>query len=107
MEDIRTSPETARTSDRRSERRNHSLKGARIVFNHGSSSFSCVVRDLSADGAKLVVSSVIGIPRAFDLRFDDGTQPRHCSVQWASEKTIGVHFDSAVSFSSVGQFGHR
>ena len=107
MEDGRSNPQTAGISERRSVRRKHSLKGARIVFNHGSSSFNCAVRDLSDGGAKLVVDSVVDIPRAFDLRFDDGTPPRHCSVQWISGNSIGVRFMSAASDTSPGRFGRR
>ncbi len=107
MEDVRANPQTAGISERRSVRRKHALKGARIVFNRGSSSFNCTIRDLSDGGAKLVVDAVLDIPDAFDLRFNDGSPPRHCSTQWISGKSIGVRFALAASDTSPGRFGRR
>ena len=88
-------------------RRKHALKGARIVFNRGSSSFNCTIRDLTDGGAKLVVDTAADIPKAFDLRLDDGSPPRHCSVQWISGNSIGVRFASAASDAKPGRFGRR
>lgn len=92
MTNTRTERPPTGNEQRRSEPRQRALKGARIVFNHGASSISCTVRDLSADGAKLVVESVIGIPNEFELVLDDGTQTRLCSLQWKSQKAMGVRF---------------
>ncbi len=107
MENVRTNPQTVGVSERRSVRRKHALKGARIIFNHGSSSINCTIRDLSDGGAKLVVNSAADIPGTFDLRFDDGTPPRHCSTQWISGNSIGVRFTFATSDTSPGRFGRR
>ncbi len=78
--------------ERRTAPRRHVLRGARIVFNHESSSINCIVRDLTANGAKLEVPSVIGIPDEFELRFDRGRPIRLCSVQWKLPEAIGVRF---------------
>ena len=107
MENGRANPQTAGIREHRSARRKHALKGARIIFNHGSSSFSCTIRDLSDGGAKLVVNSMVAIPSTFDLRFDDGSSPQHCSVQWTSGTAIGVRFMSVASDTSPGRFGRR
>ena len=107
MEDGRATPQAAGISERRSVRRKHALKGARIVFNHGSSSINCTIRDLSDGGAKLIVDSAADIPDAFDLRFDDGSPSRHCSTQWISGNSIGVRFARAASDTRPGKFGRR
>lgn len=92
MTNTRTELPPTGNEQRRSEPRQRALKGARIVFNHGASAINCTIRDLSADGAKLVVESVIGIPNEFELVLDDGTQTRLCSLQWKSQKAMGVRF---------------
>jgi hypothetical protein len=92
MTNARTELALTGNEQRRSGPRQRALKGARIVFNNGASSISCTIRDLSADGAKIVVESVIGIPNEFELVFDGGTQTRLCSLQWKSQKAIGVRF---------------
>jgi hypothetical protein len=92
MTDIRPALQCTADEQRRSVPRHRALKGGRILFNRGSSSIDCTIRDLSADGAKLVVESVLGIPSEFELLLDQGTQSRLCIRRWNSQKTIGVQF---------------
>ena len=66
-------------------------KGGRIVFNAGRSTIDCTVRNLSPRGAKLQVTSVIGIPDTFDLLLD-GHARQPCRVAWRSLKELGVSF---------------
>lgn len=80
-------------SEGRAAQRHRTLKGARIVFNAGRSTIDCTVRNLSATGAKLDVTSVVGIPNSFDLLV--GEQPRPCRVVWRSLKQLGVEFEAA------------
>jgi len=78
--------------ERRRSVRRRALKGARIVFNHGASSLSCLVRNLSEDGARLELESSLGVPETFVLYFSEGETPRECVVAWRREKAIGVRF---------------
>lgn len=79
-------------SENRSAQRHKTLKGARIVFNAGRSTIDCTVRNLSESGAKLDVTSVVGIPNSFDLQL--GEQLRPCRVAWRSLKQLGVEFQA-------------
>lgn len=79
------------SEERRKAQRNRTLKGGRIVTNEGHSTFDCTVRNLSDSGAKLVVVSIIGIPRQFDLAMHDGRSYR-CETIWHTETEIGVRF---------------
>jgi hypothetical protein len=78
--------------DRRRSSRHKTLKGARIVFNNGSSSLSCIVRDLSDGGAKLELESSLGVPASFSVYLNLGGDPIECAVTWRHEKAIGVRF---------------
>jgi hypothetical protein len=78
--------------EQRSIQRQRALKGARIMFNQSASSITCLVRDLTSDGARLVVESPIGIPDEFQLVFDDGPRARTCKVMWKLPGAIGVRF---------------
>ena len=49
---------------RRETRQRVFLKG-RVVFNNGSSSLDCLVRDMSPTGARLVMSEATTLPDAF------------------------------------------
>jgi hypothetical protein len=82
---------TASDNDSRHDQRRKTLKGGHIVFNAGRSTIDATVRNLSSRGAKLQVTSVVGIPDTFDLVLDnDGRHP--CRVVWRTLKELGVEF---------------
>jgi hypothetical protein len=79
-------------SERRRGRRARTLKGGRIVFNGGYSSFECTIRNLSDSGALLKFGDVLGIPNHFELETETGRARRKCTVRWRSGTLIGVSF---------------
>ncbi len=80
-------------TEKRLFRRQRALKGGRIVFNRAMSTVSCTMRNVSDGGARLEVTSVLGIPEAFDLRLD-GHPSRSCLVVWRTANAIGVEFSA-------------
>lgn len=81
------------SEEERKSVRHRTLKGAKIVLNGSYSTFNCTVRNMSETGAKLAVSSVIGIPERFRLAMDDG-RSFQCEATWRTETEIGVQFIS-------------
>ena len=79
--------------DNRDAQRHRTLKGGRIVINDGFSTFDCTIRNLSETGAKLAVTTSLGIPERFDLAMHDGRRFA-CEVAWRTEAEIGVRFVS-------------
>jgi hypothetical protein len=79
-------------SERRSNARARRLYGGKIVFNNGSSSLDCLVRDLSPKGARLEVASPIGIPDSFDLHINRNGARHPSKIAWSSGTQIGVMF---------------
>lgn len=77
--------------DRRATIRHRALKGGRIAINDGFSTLTCTVRNLSESGALLRMSSVVGVPDAFQLILDDG-RSYDCHVVHKSATDIGVSF---------------
>ena len=75
--------------DRRLSPRIRTLKGAKILRPTGSA-IKCIVRDLSAAGAKIEVHSPV--PETFDLVFDLDRSRRTCRVVWRKEPMMGVQF---------------
>jgi hypothetical protein len=78
-------------SENRQAQRRTTLKGGRIAFNAGRSTIDAKVRNLSAKGAKLQVTSVVGIPDTFDLLLE-GHSRQPCRVVWRTLKELGVEF---------------
>lgn len=75
--------------EKRTSLRHRVLKAGTIEFHGGA--IDCMVRNLSAAGAALDVTSPVGIPAHFTL-FADG-EPHPCHIIWRKEKRIGVAFD--------------
>lgn len=75
--------------EKRTSPRHRVLKAGTIEFNGGA--IDCTIRNLSAAGAALDVTSPVGIPAHFTL-FTDGSH-LSCHVIWRREKRIGVAFD--------------
>jgi hypothetical protein len=69
--------------------RHRVLKGARIRFGGGA--IDCTIRNISATGPALDVTSPLGIPTEFTLVSDDIQRP--CRVVWRTEKRIGITFE--------------
>lgn len=71
------------------------FKGAKVVARSGAS-VPCVVRDLSAQGAGLQLSSCADLPTEFDLSFDTGRRLRNCRIAWRNHTGVGVSFEPPV-----------
>lgn len=80
------------TSERRASPRQRRLNGAKIVFNNNSSVIDCIVRDLSSQGARLIVASPVGIPDRFDLRIDRNGACYPSKIAWRTNDQIGCQF---------------
>ena len=52
----------------------------------------CTVRNLSDEGASLVVASPVGLPDTFELLIPIDNFKRNCRVAWKSSDKIGVTF---------------
>lgn len=86
-----TVPLGTASSNRREQTRRAVIKGARIIFNGRKSTLDCRVRDLTADGARLELSTQQLLPHEFDLHLADDPV-RRCGLRWARGTMVGVQF---------------
>jgi hypothetical protein len=70
-------------------------KRARIGCSNGS---PCIVRELSATGARLAVAGAISLPGRFDLVMLDEGMIRPVRIVWRGDHEIGVVFDGEARF---------
>ena len=68
------------------------LRAGKIVFNNKSSVIDCMVRNLSRNGACLLVPNVIGVPLTFELRIEGEDASRACKMIWNNQNRIGIEF---------------
>ena len=80
-------------SERREQTRLRVFLKGRIHFNNGSSSIDCLVRDMSPDGARLVLSGTATLPERFDLFIQQKERTYRAALRWRREEGIGVTFD--------------
>ena len=81
--------------ERRKTARSRTLKSGKIVLNLHASVVDCTVRNLSANGALLVVKSLAAIPEKFDLVLETSGEHHLCRVAWRGPDRVGVEFRRA------------
>ncbi|MGX7703309.1 PilZ domain-containing protein [Methylobacterium sp. Gmos1] len=80
---------------RRETRLRTFLKG-RIVFNNGNSSMDCLIRDISASGARLMLSQTATLPDGFDLIIPAKDRTHKATLRWRRADSVGVTFAEEV-----------
>ena len=76
--------------DRRRYPRMRMLKSGKVLL--GKHSLPCAIRNISAGGVCLEVSSTYGIPKVFALVIGE-KPPRPCKVMWLNDARIGAKFE--------------
>src|ERR1700741_1658609 len=83
------------------------LKGE-IRYDNGRMSTSCVIRDLSEDGARLELPGELALPDRFDLYIEKRNETRPAVVKRKRGVEIGVAFaDAAVMPAAAGDVAER
>jgi hypothetical protein len=75
----------------RKEPRQRKPSRALIRFDGGRGEAECILRDVSIDGAQLLVTTTFGIPSEFRLFIGDEPE-RACFVRWRRTRRLGVQF---------------
>ncbi len=79
--------------DRRKNARSKTYFGAVVAFNRRRSTFDCLVRNFSRDGAKLTFGNVVAVlPDKFDLMIERKDRSFHAQVAWQGSHEMGVAF---------------
>jgi hypothetical protein len=87
--------------ERRANARSRTYLGAEIAFNNPYSTFDCLVRNVSRNGATLELGHTVGTPGAFELTIHREGAPRACRVIWRSSTRLGVEFSDEKAGSIV------
>lgn len=77
----------------RDSRRRNTRHPAILLNRNGSILCLCMMKDVSASGAKLELLTPAEVPDEFTLRLSKfGNVHRDCEISWRSETVIGVRF---------------
>lgn len=77
--------------ERRTSPRYNVLRRARIILPGGHCTLSCVLLDMSKDGARLRTDEWLTMPDSFELRLDDGNR-RTAEVRYRNMELAGIRF---------------
>lgn len=76
---------------RRDERVRAFLR-ARIIFNNHNSTVDCIIKNISASGAKIELSNALSIPSEFDLDVPQKGRIYRARMMWRDAEALGVEF---------------
>ena len=79
---------------RQAGRRKSFLRGL-VYFDNKHGALSCLVRDLSDEGARIIFSENVSVPETFDLHILQKNQTLRARVTWRRGDEIGLGFSAA------------
>ena len=88
-------PAEARPAERRRIARQKSFLRGMIYFNNRRSVSDCLIRDISAFGARLIFSDTVTTPDLLDLYIPQKEQTFRSQVIWRNGHEVGVAFPQA------------
>jgi PilZ domain len=80
---------------RRSIRKKSFLRGC-VHFNNRRNAFDCLIRDISAEGARIIFSETVSVPDLVELYIPQKEQTVRARVQWRHGDEIGLAFPDAL-----------
>jgi len=78
--------------ERRKKHRARTFKVGKIIFNRKLSVIDCTVRNLTEEGANLILPNTASLPETFELHIPIDALKRNCRVIWRLPDRIGVEF---------------
>jgi hypothetical protein len=68
------------------------MKTALMFFDGQVGVYTCIVHDLTNDGAKIELNGPRVLPLGFNLSFDNFRTIRNCDVIWRDQDLVGIRF---------------
>jgi hypothetical protein len=79
-------------NERRASRRLKSFLRGVVYFDKRRSETACLVRDLSEDGARIILSETIALPDIIELKIPQREQMLVARVEWRRADEAGLSF---------------
>jgi len=82
-------------AERRNSRRSKSFLRGFVYVSRKRGALSCLIRDLSDKGARIIFSDTVTLPDAVDLYIPQREQTIRAQVSWRRNDEIGLAFTAA------------
>ncbi len=79
-------------SERRTSFRRRALMGGTLRYRTQPATHSCVVRDISTSGARLVMTGAAWLPENFELEIRHRDLRVNARAVWRKDEEIGIEF---------------
>jgi hypothetical protein len=89
--------------ERRGNRRQKSFLRGFVYFDKRRGVMSCLVRDLSDDGARIIFSQTVTIPESVNLHIPQREKTFRAKVQWRRGDEIGLTLVAAEPVAANSQ----
>lgn len=76
----------------RSSERVRSFLRAQIIFNNRMSTIDCIIKNISATGARIALNDTLALPTEFDIYIPQKGRGHHARLIWRDKVSIGVEF---------------
>jgi len=76
----------------RKRQRVRTMLGAQIIFNNRNSTIDCQVRNMTDDGAKIIIDSHMTFPQRFEFHVPQKGRSYQAKVIWRQDNETGVEF---------------
>jgi hypothetical protein len=100
-----TSQTQPRAVERRRTARQKSFLRGIVYFDNRRNAVDCLVRDISAYGARLVFSDAVTTPDVLDLYIAHKEQTLRVHVIWRQGEEVGVAFAQAAELNPAAETG--
>jgi len=87
--------------ERRNAGRRKSFLRGLVYFDNKHGALSCLVRDLSDKGARIIFSESVTVPETFDLHILQKNQTLRAKVTWRRGDEIGLDFIAATAAAAA------
>ena len=81
--------------ERRSSRRSKSFLRGIVYVSREQGALSCLIRDLSEKGARIIFSDSVTLPHTFELYIPQRDQTLRAKVRWRHGDEVGLAFAGA------------
>jgi hypothetical protein len=97
--------DATRNDERRELARQKSFLRGYVYFNNRRTSVECHIRDLSKEGARILISTSVNIPDTVELYIPQRDQTVRAYVRWRRSEEIGLSFSEADANSDAAPSG--
>jgi hypothetical protein len=80
------------TQTTRSAERIRSFLRAQIIFNNRMSTIDCIIKNISATGARIALDDALAVPTEFELSVPQKGRSHRARLVWRDKDSIGVEF---------------